>query len=105
VSIETTVEGVPIQEEVLPGLFTFTPDGRLSVVSASKDSVMAYAGRYTVEGDVLSIRVDSCVVREVENTVITRKILEFDGTRLVLEAVGVKSKQRSVLTWKKKFPL
>jgi hypothetical protein len=103
--IESSSEGVPTDEMVRPGMFTFTRDGRLSVVSASNKMVMAYAGSYTVENDALKIAIESCVYREMEGTAITRRILSFDGTRLVLEAVGSKGKERSVLTWKKKIAL
>lgn len=103
--IETDKDGVFAEETVRPGMFTFTRDGRLSVVSASDMKVMAYVGSYTAEGGVLKICVESCVHREMEGTTITRSILRFDDTHLVLEAIGSKSKERSVLTWKKKFPL
>ena len=104
-SIVTDKDGAPVAESVRPGMFTFTADGRLSVVSASDRHVMAYVGSYEVEGDVLKIAVESCVFREMEGRRITRKILAFDGSRLVLEALGSQSKERSVLTWKKKVPL
>lgn len=104
-NIESSNEGVPIDEIVRPGMFTFTRDGRLSVVSASNKKVMAYVGSYRVEDDVLKIAIESCVYRDMEGTTITRRILRFDGKHLVLEAVGSKSKERSVLTWKKKIPL
>ena len=103
--IETDQEGLPVDETVRPGMVTFTRDGRLSVVSASDKMVMAYVGSYEVEGDALRIRVETCMFRELEGTVLTRRIVSFDGSRLVLEAVGAKSKQRSLLTWKKKLPL
>lgn len=104
-SIVTDKDGVPVDESVRPGMYTFTPDGRLSVVSATDRHVMAYVGSYEVEGDALKIAVESCVFREMEGRRITRKILGFDGSRLVLEAIGSESKERSVLTWKKKLPL
>lgn len=97
--------GTPVAETSRPGMFTFTRDGRLSVVSASNLSVMAYTGSYRIEGDVLKIDVESCVRREMEGKTIARKILSFDESRLVLEAVSSKSTERSVLTWKKKLPL
>lgn len=86
-------------------MFTFTRDGRLSVVSASNLFVMAYTGSYTVENELLKIGVESCNHREMEGKTITRKILNFDGSVLVLEAVSSQSPERSVLTWKKKIPL
>lgn len=103
--IETDKKGVPVDEIVRPGMFTFTCDGRLSVVSASNVMVMAYVGSYWIEDDELKIAIESCVYREMEGKTITRRILRFDGTYLVLEAVGSISKERSVLTWKKKIPL
>ena len=103
--IESDKDGAPVAETSRPGMFTFTRDGRLSVVSASNLMVMAYTGSYRVEDDVLKIDVESCVYREMEGKTITRKILSFDDSHLVLEAVSSKSTGRSVLTWKKKLPL
>ena len=103
--IETDKEGVPVAETVRPGMFTFLPGGRLSVVSASDKTVMAYVGLYVVEGDTLMISVESCVFREMEGTVIKRRIVQFDGTVLVLEAIGSVSKERSLLTWRKKHTI
>ena len=57
------------------------------------------------EGDVLKIKIDSCVHREMEGTEITRKILRLDEMYLALEAIGAKSRQRTVLTWKRKLSL
>jgi hypothetical protein len=104
-SLITDKAGVPIEDAARPSMFTFTRDGRLSVVSASQISVMAYVGSYKVEGDVLKIQVDSCVVRELEGTEMSRKILRLNSTHLVLEALGAKSGLHSVLSWKKKVSL
>lgn len=103
--IESDKGGTPVAEISRPGMFTFTRDGRLSVVSASNLSVMAYAGSYRIEGDAIKISVESCVQREMEGKTITRRIMSFDESRLTLEAVSSKSTERSVLTWKKKIPL
>jgi hypothetical protein len=103
--IESDKDGTPIAETARPGMFTFTRDGRLSVVSASDLMVMAYTGSYRIENDALKIDVESCVYREMEGKTITRKILSIDDSHLVLEAVSTKSTERSVLTWKKKLPL
>lgn len=103
--IESEKNGVPIDESARSGMFTFTRDGRLCVVSASNLSVMAYAGSYRVENDVLKIGVESCVQRELEGKTITRKIISFDEKLLVLEAVSSKSPEKSLLTWKKKTSL
>ena len=103
--IESEKNGVPVDETARAGMFTFTRDGRLSVVCASNLSVMAYTGSYRVENDVLKIDVDSCVHREMEGKAIARKILSFDDAVLVLEAVSSKSREKSILTWKKKMPL
>lgn len=103
--IQSEKNGAPVPETARPGMFTFTRDGRLSVVSASDLSVMAYTGSYNVEDDALKIGIESCVHREMEGKTITRRILSFDDSLLVLEAVSSKAPERSILTWKKKIPL
>lgn len=103
--IETIEDGKPTNETVQPGIFTFTRDNRLSVVSASNQTVMAYVGSYRTEGEILKIQIDSCVFREMEGTEITRRILKLNETHLILEVVSLKSKTRSVLTWRRKISL
>jgi hypothetical protein len=104
-SISSNQNGRPVTEIVQPSMFTFTRNGRLSVVCISDFTVMAYVGSYEVKDDVLKISVDSSMYREMEGTVITRKILKFDGGKLVLEAIGSKSGDRSILTWNRAIAL
>ena len=103
--IRSGPKGHEVDEPVQRSMFTFTPEKKLAVVSASIKMVMAYAGDYKIENDILLIAIKSSVFREMENTVIKRKILEYDGQKLMLEAIGSKSKERSVLTWKKSIQL
>jgi len=104
-SIFSDQHGKPITEIVQPSMFTFTRNGRLSVVCISDLTVMAYVGGYEVKDDILKISVDSSMYREMEGTVITRKILKFDDRKLVLEAIGSKSGDRSILTWNRTVAL
>jgi hypothetical protein len=104
-SISSDLNGKTVAETVLPSMFTFTRNRRLSVVCVSDLTVMAYVGGYEVKDDVLKISVDSSMYREMEGTIITRKILKFDDKQLVLEAIGSKSGGKSVLTWNKTITL
>jgi hypothetical protein len=104
-SILTDREGVEVPEKSQFGMFTFTRDLKLSVVSASDIMVMAYAGTYTIQDEILKIFIKSSVYRDMENTEVQRMIKFFDGKKLILEAVGKKSGLRSILTWSKTVSL
>jgi hypothetical protein len=103
--IETTHNGVPTSERVNSGMFTFTRDNRLGVVSGSNESVMAYSASFEVKDDTVFIHVEACNIREREGTTMTRKILKLDGTWLTLEAANADKGRRSEISWKKKISL
>lgn len=105
VKIEATKDSIPTNERANDGLFVFTRERKLSVVSGANEWVMAYTGDFSIQDDVLSIRVKACVTRELEGTIIQRKILSLDGTNLILEASNKDQEKRSVISWKKITPL
>lgn len=104
--IESTVDGKITSEHAKSGMFVFTRENRLSVVSGSNNWVMAYTGSFQIKDDILFIKTESCVVREQEDTTITRKILKLDKEYLMLESKRT-GQQASFthLTWKKKISL
>lgn len=99
--IECFEKGKPTSEIANAGMFVFTRDHKLSVVSGSSEWVMAYTGTFELKGEMISIRVKSCVVREMEGTTITRKILAMDGESLVLDASGSNIDKRTEISWRK----
>lgn len=104
--IESTVDGKITPEHAKSGMFVFTRENRLSVVSGSNEWVMAYTGTFEIKEDTLFIKTESCVVREQECMTITRKILKLDGENLMLESKrGSNPKDFTQLTWKKKISL
>ncbi len=88
------------------GIFVFTRDHRLSVVSGSNEWVMAYCGSFEVKDDSLIINVEACNVREREGGIITRKIHTLDGTWLTLGYTKPNIPgSHTEITWKKKVSL
>ena len=103
--IETTQNGELTSERVTSGMFVFTRDRRLAVVSGTNESVMAYSGSFEVNDDAITIQVESCNIREKEGSTMTRKILKLDGDWLILEAANAEKRMRAEITWKKKTSL
>lgn len=101
VSIEAFQDDVYINEQTKSGMFTFTRDYKLSVVNSTTDWLMAYTGSFEIQSQDLVIHVVSCVITELENTVIKRKILMLDRENLILEASGSDKAKKSRITWKK----
>jgi hypothetical protein len=101
--IESTLNGEPTTERSKSGMFVFTRDDRLAVVSGSNEWVMAYSGSFEIKEDTLFIYTESCNVREKEDKTMTRKILKLDGVWLALEAKNSELGTRSEITWKKKL--
>lgn len=99
--ISSVIDSVPTAEKANDGMFVFTREGELSVVSGSNEWVMAYTGKYRIEDDLLLIDVKACVVREFEGKTIQRRILKLDGKNLVLDAGGSNSSKKTHLTWVK----
>ena len=105
VSTQSFENGVQTATRATSGMFVFRRDQRLSVVSGATDWVMAYTGSFKVEGDILQIQVDSCVVKELEGTQIIRKIEKLDGQTLVLSMEKKNEGKRTVIEWKKVAPI
>lgn len=103
--IKTTLNGKPTSERVKSGMFVFTRDNRLAVVSGTNESVMAYGGSFEVKDDTFFIHAESCNRREREGTTMTRKILKLDGTWLTLVVVNAEKGMRAEINWKKKLSL
>ena len=99
--IVTHQNGQPIEDSVIDGVFTFTRDHLLSVVNGSKSHVMSYVGKFTVENDVLLIEVKVCNYRDVEGSVLKRKIERLDQNELVVSMVSSDGTKSSVISWKK----
>lgn len=103
--IESFENGQKTNEVANAGMFVFTRDKKLSVVSGSNEWVMAYTGSFEVKDDLIEIQVKSCVVREMEGTTITRKILVLDGKSLMLDASGSNKTKKTEISWKKTISL
>ena len=103
--IEAVRDGKPTSEKANSGMFVFTREHKLSVVSGSNEWVMAYTGSFELIEDRLLIHVKSCVVHELEGTTITRKILALDGRNLVLDASGSSSDKKTTISWIKTHSL
>jgi hypothetical protein len=99
--IHAVQDGQQTTERANAGMFVFTRDRKLSVVSGSNEWVMAYTGLYELKDDMLSIHVKSCVVRELEGTTILRRVLKLDGTNLVLDASGSNPSKQTKISWRK----
>lgn len=99
--VQSYKDGASFSEKVKMSLFTFTKDGKLSVVSATDRMIIAYTGNYSVEEKFLKINVVSSSIKEIEGSTIERRIVNFDESTLVLEATGAKSGICSILTWQK----
>ncbi len=99
--IHAVKDGQQTTERANAGMFVFTRDHKLSVVSGSNEWVMAYAGAFEIKDDMLFIHVKSCVVRELEGTTISRRILKLDGKNLVLDASGSNSTKKTEISWRK----
>lgn len=100
-SVVTDDAGVPVDEDAVAGMCTITRDGRLTVFNCSTLSAIGYTGPYRVEGDVLKIELSCCSYPDMSGITIQRKILELSDEKLVLEAIGMKSKLHSVITWRR----
>lgn len=101
VSTESWENEIRTDEKSNAGMFIFRPDHMVSVVSGSNNWVMAYTGKYSLNDDILSIEIKSCVVREMEGTTITRKILALDENNLIVDASAPNATKRTKITWKK----
>ncbi len=100
-SIESFKDGQRTSEKANSEMFTFTRQKSLAVVNGSNEWVMAYTGTFDIVDDELIIQVKSCVVSEMENTSIIRKILFMDGEDLVLNSIGSDKSKQTKITWKK----
>lgn len=109
VKIETYQNDTLSDGHATSGMFVFTRDHQLSVVSGSKDWVMSYCGSFNITQDhntpTLVIHVEASNERENEGTDITRKIVQLDQNLLVLDAIGKTTGKRSLITWKKRVSL
>jgi|GEM_PF-3948805 len=104
-TISSFKNGEPTSERAKSGMFVFTRDNRLAVVSGANEWVMAYCGSFEIKEEVLIIHTESCSVREREGTDMTRKILKLDSDWLIL---GAKSEDRGTsaeMTWKRELSL
>ena len=101
--LESWEHDAPTPDHAKSGMFVFTRDRRLSVVSGSHHNVMAYCGSFEVKGDQLMIKTESCNVREREGTSMVRKIVKLTPKLLVLEASNPKRGMRARIYWKKKI--
>ena len=101
---EKFINGVKTNLNATSGMFTFTRDRRMSVVSGSTEWVMAYTGTFEIKDFKLLMKAEACVKRELEGTVISRDIEKMDGEFLVLVG-GDRATNYTVLTWKKKVDL
>jgi hypothetical protein len=100
-SVVTDNEGIPVDEDAVAGMCTITRDGRLTVFNCSTLSAIGYTGPYRVEGLLLKIELTCCSYPEMNGITIQRRILELTPEKLVLDAIGMKSKLHSVITWKR----
>ena len=109
VKIETYQNDTLSDGHATSGMFVFTRDHQLSVVSGSKDWVMSYCGSFNITRNhntpTLVIHVEASNAREIEGTDITRKIVQLDQNLLVLDAIGKTTGKRSLITWKKRVSL
>lgn len=102
VKVIAEVNGAWVDQQARSGLFTFTPQGKLSVVNSPNSAeVISYAGTYQVKGHTLEIQIAISNLPELEGKLSTRKILFLDPECLILEAIGARSGLRTRLTWKK----
>lgn len=99
--IESFIDGQKSDEKPNSGLLTFTRQQRLAVVNGSNKWVMAYTGTFDLNESALIIQVEACVVRELENTTLTREILVMDGQTLILGATGKDKSKQAKITWQK----
>ena len=102
--IENFVNGEKTSLTATSGMFTFTRDHRVSVVSGSNEWVMAYVGSFEVKNTHLLMKAEACVKRELEGTILTREIIKLDGEWLVLKSANQEGGYTE-LSWKKKISL
>ena len=104
-SLETHKAGILSDDKATSGMFVFTRDHKLSVVSGSTEWVMAYTGTFEIKENQLVIHTGACVLREREGTTMQRTILKLDGKHLVLVAENTAKQEKSVLMWRKTIAL
>jgi hypothetical protein len=92
-------------ERAKSGMFVFTRDNRLAVVSGANEWVMSYSGSFEIKDTNLLIHTESCNIREREGTTMTREILKLDNEWLILGAVNVEKRTNAKITWKRKVSL
>ena len=103
--IKTYVNGVQTKDKAKSGMFVFTRDHRLSVVSGSDEMVIAYTGTFEVKESTLFIRAESCSIREWEGVTIAREIIKLDPDSVIFGVASPDGSMRSELSWKKKISL
>lgn len=96
--------GELMDEKAKSGMFVFTSDNRLAVVSGTSSRFMAYSGSFTLQDNALMISIESCSVKEAEGTIMKREIVSFDGEFLKLKATNADFENRVEITWRKKSP-
>ncbi len=97
--IESKINGLPTGEKANDGMFVFTRDNQLSVVSGSNEWVMAYTGNFEIKDNIIYIDIKSCVTRDMEGTRIQRKIVKLDGINLVLDVSGSDKSKSVQISW------
>jgi len=101
ISIDSFINDQKTDETAKAGLFTFTRDKKVSVVNSSNDWIMSYVGSFEISKDQLLIQIKACVVKEMENTRISRKIVLLDQDQLIVDASGKDPSRRAEIKWKK----
>ncbi len=79
------IDGSWESERVIGGSSIITESGHITTYTRTSEVGFGYSGQFTVQNNVLIIKVEACSITALENTVITRVVLKATPDAMQLE--------------------
>ena len=101
VNVINTANGVSTEDPRKGGLFSFSPEGDLCLLNSTDSFLIAYQGKYRIEGSDLKFKIGVSSIEEHQGNEIIRHILKNDGKELMVQTPIKADGSTSVIAWRK----